>query len=214
MWAQILLDCGSGRLSLRAATTNRLSEIIIGINKDRERQASSTQTFIGRLLPGEFFLIKPIVPILIKEGEFDLVLSIKHQEPLDYELLSDNDYKVLQADYHGDDPEWNMYIAEWLVKKNLMKSAYVRAVHAALKDHRYAGRVRGLLAHYGCMTEDKIWVELSSDQSSRLTPKGAGKYTEIPITAEFQEQLPELRKKLRFGEPPDLLPSCPINLYE
>ena len=196
---------------------NRLSNIIDKINEDRKHSTvySGSNTMKGDLNENEFVLLKPIFSLLVQKDEVDMLLRISDAAPLSHrsEVFDEGSYKYLRAHYNGDNPRVYDLIASWLLDKGLVKSAYRQEVKAAYKDNDYARNVRGLLRYYGCMAEDLVWSELSNNFTTHFNLNGAP-YKELSVSKEYQEKVPEMRKALRFGEPPALLSSCPINLYD
>lgn len=189
-----------------------VSEIIAKVREDRKTTTGPDHSFSGDLSDSEVEALQAITEKLIAEKEFDVIYAVYLNSS---NFLQEKDYELLQNNYHGDNPGLLFLIARKLIEKNKIKSAFSRASQAALKNNDYAGEVRGLLRHYGCMSEDMVWAELHDDaivSNFSLHPGGAG-YPEIPIPKKTRENLPELRKQLREGKPPALSLECPINLY-
>lgn len=190
-----------------------ISEIIDRVIEDRETTTGPGRSFSGNLSDSEVEALQTITEKLIEEKEFDVIYTVYMNSS---NFLQEKDYELLQNNYHGDNAGLLFLIARKLIEKNKIKSAFNRASKAALKNNDYAGEVRGLLRHYGCMSEDVVWAELHDDSivtNFGLHPGGAS-YPEIPISEKIRKNLPELRKLLREGKPPALSLECPINLYD
>lgn len=190
-----------------------ISKIIARVREDRETSVRPGRSFPGDLSDSEVEALQKIKGNLFAEKEFNVIYDIYMNSS---NFLQEKDFELLHNNYHGDNDRLNFLIARELIKKNKIKSAFDRATQAALKNNEHAEEVRGLLRHYGCMSEDAVWAELHDDSIASnfsLHPGGAS-YPQIPIPEKTKRNLSELRKLLREGKPPVLSLECPINLYD
>jgi len=190
-----------------------ISEIIDRVREDREMSVRPGRSFSGTLSDSEVVALHRIIEKLVAEKEFDVIYDIYVNSS---NFLQEKDFELLHNNYHGDNDGLNFLIARELIKKNKIKSAFNRATQAALKNNEHAEEVRGLLRHYGCMSEDAVWAELHDDSiaSNFSLHPGGGGYPQIPVSEKTKRNLSELRKLLREGKPPVLSLECPINLYD